>query len=47
MVDSDFLKDPENRAKLILLMGIAKWVFIVDVVIAGFFLIFWSLGSQL
>ena len=44
MTDMDFMKDPENRAKLILIMGIAKWVFIVDVIIAGFFLIFWSTG---
>lgn len=41
---TDFLKDPENRAKLIFAMSIAKWVFIADVVIAGIFLIFWSLG---
>ncbi len=43
-LDSEYMKDPENRAKLIFLMSIAKWVFIVDVVIAGFFLIFWTLA---
>ena len=44
MANSEFIRNPENRAKLILLMGIARWVFIVDVVIAGFFLIFKAVG---
>jgi hypothetical protein len=43
MPDQNYLKNPENRAKLIFAMGIAKWVFISDVVIAGIFLILWSL----
>ena len=45
MANSEYIKNPENRAKLILLMTLAKWVFIVDVVVAGFFLIFKSLGA--
>ena len=44
MEANEFVKNPENRAKLILLMTLAKWVFVVDVVIAGFLLIFKSLG---